>query len=74
MKRRYVVGFAGMYSPVSGKGNNSGIGEYTFPLTLEEANRKIIQHHKMSNEPEFIRFRLVPLKTKKKSSREGING
>ncbi len=63
-----MVGFVGAYSPISGKGNNSGIGEYTFPLTLEEANRKIVQHHKMPNEPEFIRYRLVPLKAKKEGA------
>jgi hypothetical protein len=64
-KYGYVVGFGGC-SPVGGKGNNSGVGKWTFPLTLHEARVKIAEHHPFPKESEFLMFRLIPVKVRPK--------
>jgi hypothetical protein len=64
VRPEYLVGF-GYYHPVRGKGNNAGVGEYVFPLTLKEAEEKVSNTCLLPNSAEYKIFRLVAIKSKK---------
>jgi hypothetical protein len=62
IQAKYVCGFTGLYSPVCGKGNNSGVDKFTFPLSIKEAREMLSNRHKFPGEPDFVIYRLMRAK------------
>ena len=67
-KYGYLVGFNNNFNPKIGKGNGN-IGDCTFTLTSKEADEKIRNFHPLPRSPEYIKFKLVPVKIRRRNER-----